>query len=46
MRRGRGKIHTRFWWGSLREVDYLKDIGVEGRKGWGQGLDLSGSGQG
>ena len=25
-------IHTRLWWGNLREGDYLEDLGMEGRK--------------
>jgi hypothetical protein len=24
-------VFTGFWWGSLREGDHLKDLGVEGR---------------
>jgi hypothetical protein len=28
---GRGEVHTEFWWGKLRERDYLEDAGVEGR---------------
>ena len=46
-------MHTRFWWGDLREGDYFgrsrrkwednikMDIPEEG---WGHGLDLSGPG--
>jgi hypothetical protein len=30
-RRGRGKVHTDFWWGSLRGRDDLEDLGVDGR---------------
>jgi hypothetical protein len=28
---GREEMHTRFWWGDLREVDHLEDPGVDGR---------------
>jgi hypothetical protein len=24
-------VHTRFWWGDLREGDHLEDLGVDGR---------------
>jgi len=27
--RGRGEAHTRLWWGSLGERDYLEDLGVD-----------------
>jgi hypothetical protein len=27
----RGEVHTRFWWGHLREGDHLEDPGVDGR---------------
>jgi hypothetical protein len=30
-RRGRGKVHTGLYWGSLREGDHLEDPGVDGR---------------
>ena len=52
---GRGEVHTRFWWGNLRERDHLEDPGVDGRIilrwlfqkwVWWHGLDRSGSGQG
>jgi len=26
---GRGKVHTRFWWGKLRERDYLEDPRID-----------------
>jgi hypothetical protein len=26
-----GELHTGFWWGNLRERDYLEDPGVDGR---------------
>jgi hypothetical protein len=29
--RGIGAVHTVFWWENLRERDYLKDPGVDGR---------------
>jgi hypothetical protein len=28
---GRGKVHTGFWWGNLRERDQLEDPGVDGK---------------
>ena len=30
-RRGRGEVHTGFWWGGLRKGDNLEDLGVDGR---------------
>jgi hypothetical protein len=24
-------VHRGFWWGNLREVDHLKDLGIDGR---------------
>jgi hypothetical protein len=27
---GERKMHTEFWWGSLKERDSMKDIGVDG----------------
>ena len=24
-------MHTRFWWGNLREGDHLEDPGIDGR---------------
>jgi hypothetical protein len=27
----RGKVHTGFWWGDLREGDHLEDPDVDGR---------------
>jgi hypothetical protein len=50
-----GEIYvcTGFWWGKLRERDYLEDPAVDGRiilrgifRTWdgGNGIDLSGSG--
>jgi len=30
-RMGRGEGCTGFWWGNLREGDYLGDAGVDGR---------------
>jgi hypothetical protein len=29
-RRGREEVHTRFWWGNLRERGHLEDPGVDG----------------
>jgi hypothetical protein len=28
---GRGEVDTRFWWGSLRERDYLEDPSLDER---------------
>jgi hypothetical protein len=28
---GRGEVHTRIWWGDLRERKHLEDEGVDGR---------------
>jgi hypothetical protein len=28
---GRGKLHTRFWWGNLREIDHFEELEVDGR---------------
>jgi hypothetical protein len=28
---GREELHTGFWWGILREIDNLKDLGLDGR---------------
>jgi hypothetical protein len=43
---GRGEVHTRFWWGDLREDDHLGVPGVDGRiiskwifKKWDGGMD-------
>jgi hypothetical protein len=27
---GRGDVHTRFWWGELREREHLEDTGIDG----------------
>jgi hypothetical protein len=27
----RGEVHATFWWGNLRERDYLETLGVDGR---------------
>ena len=52
-RMGRAEAYTEFWWGNLRERDYLEDPVVDGRiiligsSGcgmWGYGLDRTGSG--
>jgi hypothetical protein len=29
-RMGRGEVHIGLWWGNLREVNHLKDPGVDG----------------
>jgi hypothetical protein len=29
--RGRGEVHTGFWWGNLNEKDNLEDPGIDGR---------------
>ena len=36
MGEGRREMHTRTWWGNLREGDHLKDPGVDGQimLGW------------
>jgi hypothetical protein len=26
---GKAEVHTGFWWGSLRERDYMEDPGVD-----------------
>ena len=50
---GSGEACTGFWWGNLRERDYLGEPGVDGRiilrwifrnRMWGYGLDGTGSG--
>jgi hypothetical protein len=28
---GGGEVHTRFWWGNLRQRDHLEDLGIDGR---------------
>jgi len=49
---GKGEVHTGFWWGNLRERDYLEHLGAVGRTIFKcifsildreQGLDWSGS---
>jgi hypothetical protein len=30
IREGRREIHTGVWWGNLRQIDYLEDVGVGG----------------
>ena len=45
---------VQFWWESLKARGYLGDLGVDGdnikldlqERGWGHGLDCSGSGEG
>jgi hypothetical protein len=27
----RGEVHTGFWWGNLREGDYLEEPGIDGK---------------
>jgi len=29
-RKGRGEVHTGFWWENLRDGDHLEDTGVDG----------------
>jgi hypothetical protein len=43
---GTGEVHTGFWWGDLREGDFLEDVGTDGNikmdlqeVGWRHGLD-------
>jgi hypothetical protein len=37
------EMHAGFWWGNLREIDHLQDIGVDGKiikcifKKWDEG---------
>jgi hypothetical protein len=31
MYRGRGEVHTGFWWGNVRESDHLENLGIGGR---------------
>jgi hypothetical protein len=45
-RRGRGEVHTGFWWVALREGDHLVDPGIDGKiilkwilKKWDGGMD-------
>ena len=28
-RKGTGEMHTRFWWGDLREREHLEDLGAD-----------------
>jgi hypothetical protein len=51
---GRGEVHTGFWWGTLKEGDHLKDLGIDGRIilkcifkkwNWGSGMSWIGVGQ-
>jgi hypothetical protein len=28
---GAGQMHTGFWWGKLREIDPVEDLGLDGR---------------
>jgi hypothetical protein len=44
---GRGKVHTGFWWGNLRERAHLEDPSIDGRiilrcifRKWGGGYGL------
>jgi hypothetical protein len=47
---GTGEVHTGFWWGYLRERDYMENVDMGGtvvlewifqEVGWGHGLDSS-----
>jgi len=29
--KGRGEVHTGFWWGNLKERDHLEDLDVNGK---------------
>jgi hypothetical protein len=31
VRMGRGKVHTGFWCGNLRERAHMEDLGIDGR---------------
>jgi hypothetical protein len=43
--RGKGEVHTGFWWGDLKEREQLGDPGVDGRiltwifEKWDGGMD-------
>jgi hypothetical protein len=28
---GGKELHTSFWWGNLKEIDYLEDLSADGR---------------
>ena len=28
---GRKRMHTRFWWGNMKEREYLEDLATEGK---------------
>jgi hypothetical protein len=30
-RRGERKVHTGFWWGNLKEIGHLEDLGIDGK---------------
>jgi len=30
--RGKGDVHTGFWWGNLRARDHLQDLGLDGKR--------------
>jgi hypothetical protein len=43
----REAMHTRFWWGNLRGIDHLEDLGIDGSiilrwilRKWDGGLGL------
>jgi hypothetical protein len=29
--KGRVDVHTALWWGNLKEIDYVEDLGIGGR---------------
>jgi hypothetical protein len=42
----RGEVHSGFWWGNVKDIDHLEDLGVDGRiilrwifRKWSRGMD-------